>query len=258
MVRFPVSPVTTFLYFTLKPEGYIWLVDRKQSRKKYQGMAGWGVWAGGIKTHSQGYLWCLRSWSALWIRMLQGETADAESRPTSHHWCEAGWTLQERSELCLLVIQKMASKEWCNPDCIFLFMSSLMTLDSCVNIILPLDTEGTHISLGLQDDTPFGSHLSIWEHCCSPRKPWHHRVWGRRCFWSGWKVIPSYTRLSRIIVWEENGVLPILTHVQTQGAASDVQMIERKKKKKRTFDDCSSFSLLTYYFILFRKQKGFL
>ena len=184
--------------------------------------------------------------------MLQGKPADAESRQTSRHWCGARWTLQVHSGLCLLVIQKMVSKKWWNSVCIFLFMSSLMMLDSCVNIILPLATEVTHISLKWQDDTRFGSHLPNWEHCHGPRKPWHHGVWGRRCFWRGWKIIPSYTRLSGIIVREENGILPILIHVQTQGAASGVQMIERKKKKC-TFDGCSSFALLSYYFILFRK-----
>lgn len=79
--------------------------------------------------------------------MLQGEPADAESRQTSRHCCGAGWALQVRSELRLLVIEKMVSEKWWNSVCIFLFMSNLMTLDSCVNTILPLATEVTHISL---------------------------------------------------------------------------------------------------------------
>lgn len=124
---------------------------------------------------------------------------------------------------------------------IFLFMSSLMTLNFwfLCGHNSPSGHRGHHISLRWPGKTPFGSHLSSWEPCHSPSKPWHHRVWGRRCSWSSWEVIPSYPRLSEIIAWEENGFSPILIHAETQGAASEGQKIERKKS---TFDDCSSFS----------------
>lgn len=204
-----------------------------------------------MKTYSQGCLWSLRG---LWIRELE-----AKALQTSYHWLETNWVTPDIFRAASTYYSENVPP-W-KVVVSFSFFCSFpaswhLTFDSCVGTILPPATEVIHTSMRWHDETPFRSHLSNWECCHSPSKPWYHRVWGKRCFWSGRKVIPSQTRLSEIIVWEENGFVPILIDIQTQGAATDVQKIERKKNC--TFDDCYSFSLLPYYFILLENWKDFL
>ena len=186
----------------------------------------------------------MSSASESWRARLQKQSPDKPAATA----VGPGGPLQVYSELPLLVSQKMFSKKWWNSH--FHFSVHVQpydsTFDSCVATILPLATEVTHISLRWPDETPFGSHPSNWEPCHSPSKSWHHRVWGRRCSWSSWKVISSYTRLSEIIAWDENGFSPILIHVETQGAASEGQKIERKKKYFWWLFFFFLFSLLFY------------
>lgn len=62
-------------------------------------------------------------------------------------------------------------------------------------------------------------------------------------------------RLSEITALEENGFVPILIHVQAQGAASEVQKTNPKKKGICSFDDHSSLSLCFVTLFCLRAEK---